>query len=245
MKTPSKIIIAAFLLAGCAGEETAEKQAARAAQLVTDLKQHNEQTVEAYQFDRGQEYRRVNEFLMTKAGIGASVRTHRAAWQSAKNEDAEALFKANADLADLDTIRQSVPFIAVTPPPAFNSPKLNSDQLTKLATRFTKLASGVAPKDRLDFLLELFSKAGKAYKDANAGAAAGNKALVSAPAAATAAANKKNDDAAEKAQTAAEDSTGTATVLENTETSDGLLRDKALMFGKVESVETNAPFFSE
>jgi hypothetical protein len=241
MKTTMAFALLALLLAGCAGEETAEKQAAKAAQLVTDLKQHNEQTVEAYQFDRGQEYRRVNEYLMSKAGNDALVRTHLAAWQSAKNEDAEKLLKANAAIADLETIRQSVPFIAVTPPPAFASPKLNSDELSKLATRFNKLASGVAPKDRLDFLLELFGKAGKAYTDANAGAAAGKKNLVMPSAtsidSAATASSSGNEQGIE--------SLSAATVLRETETKDNAVRDQALMLGQVESVENNAPFFGQ
>lgn len=228
-----------LLTTACAGEEVAQKQSLKAARLVGDLQQHMAQSVESYSFDRSQEYRLVDEYLINRANDDALVRTHVATWQAAGRKESQDLFKATSSLAGLPEIRNSAPFIVITPPPAFTSPKLSSDQLKSLTTRFTKLGSPMAPSERLAFLLKLFDKAGKAYAEANKAAAADKVAL--APAAAIA----KADVAVAKVDAAAAIKGGPAAT--PAMMGDAVANQVPAVIppsiDQIESVETNAAIF--
>jgi hypothetical protein len=159
-------VIAASLLAGCAGDmKDARKAAGTAATFVSDMQQTTLDAIDEQQRYRQGELNRATELQVAAQLNQASVNQYSAIWQAEDDKNAQAIYKAASEMISDADLTKTAPFVILAPLPDFTAPTVDRKTFNDLIANFNKLSQGLSPIDRAMALKPFIEVVVKSFGD--------------------------------------------------------------------------------
>ncbi|MBI2253906.1 MAG: hypothetical protein HYU58_04735 [Proteobacteria bacterium] len=159
----SPALLLAVMLYGCAGEDDAQRLAAKASTSVTDLKLHVDRTMGDYQFARTEDYDRLSALKALAVDTDSQTNARATTWDVVGDKVKSDLLKTYKTMTPKSALSASAASILIEPVPPFKPTSLDEKAMNSLVAKLGSLAKDPTLVSRLVGATDYFLKVQAAY----------------------------------------------------------------------------------